>query len=69
MRLLPVQWKVVTRETLPREGDYVFFALTPREYENLAMNWAEAIRWATEAAWRLNYYAGRADTSADPPVK
>lgn len=42
---------------MPKE-DFVFIALTPRDYENLAINNAEALRWVKEAKWRLDYYRG-----------
>lgn len=46
--LKPVQWVVVTPDSLP-DGEWVLYALDRRGYENLSLNWAEAIRWAKEA--------------------
>ena len=40
------------------DHDFVFFALTPQDYENLSTNFADVTRWITEAMWRLNYYRG-----------
>ena len=55
IQVLPLKWVVITPDRLP-EGRYVFFALTPREYENLSANMAEFLRWIKEARWRLDYY-------------
>ena len=54
----PVQWVVVTPENLPEGSEWVFFALTPKDYENLSRNQADTLRWVTEAHWRLRYYRG-----------
>lgn len=45
----PVEWLIITKENLEKiikeveakEGNYVFFALTPKGYENLSINVAE----------------------------
>ncbi len=38
----------------------VLFALSPEDYEDLAANTAEALRWVIEAMWRLNEYEKQA---------
>lgn len=35
-----------------------YYAITPQEYEILARNMAEMLRWVKEAHWRLQYYRG-----------
>ena len=53
--MLVIKWVVVTPENIP-QSDFVFIALTPREYEKLSQNQAELRRWIEEAMWRLEYY-------------
>jgi len=48
-----VTWIVVVPEDQP---GVVWFALTPQQYENLAKNTAETIRWVTEAESQLEHY-------------
>ena len=48
-----VTWIVVVPEDQP---GVVWFALTPQQYENLAKNTAETLRWITEAASQLEHY-------------
>jgi hypothetical protein len=48
---------VVTPGRLP-EGDFVLFALTPRDYENLARTLADTLRWVREASHRLEEQRG-----------
>ena len=50
--LVPVEFKVVTPDRVP-EGDWVYIALHPRQYENLARNQTELLRWIREAATSL----------------
>mgnify|MGYP000580646553 CR=1 FL=1 len=57
VRLSELEWKVLTPSTIP-EGEWVYIALTPQQYEVLSQNQAELLRWITEAAWRLKYYRG-----------
>ena len=52
---LPVTWIVLTPKT-PPSGDYVWIAISPRDYENLSRNEADIIRWIKEAGFRLEYY-------------
>lgn len=51
----PVEWHVLTPDRVP-EGEWVYFGVTPEEYEILAKNMAEILRWVKEAQWRLDYY-------------
>lgn len=44
----------MTPERLPAGTDWVVFALSPRDYENLARAQADALRWATEMTHRLD---------------
>lgn len=60
---LPLEWDVITNENAP-EGEWVFFALTPEQYEVLSRNMAEILRWVKEAQWRLDYY-GETDVRQD----
>ena len=57
VRILDVDWKVITPETLP-VGEWVYFALTPEDYEDLATNNAELLRYLKETGWLLRYYRG-----------
>lgn len=59
--LLDYEWKVLTPETLPEGDGWVFFALTPGDFQKAALNDAEKLRWALEVMWRLRYYKGEAD--------
>lgn len=61
IKTLPVQFKVLTRNNLPQEGDWVYIALTPQNYENLSLINAEVLRWIEEAFWLLKYYRGEHD--------
>ena len=61
-----VTWKVLTPGTIPEGEDCVFFGLTSKNYENLAINQAELLRFITEAMFRLNYYRG--DSASQPTV-
>lgn len=49
---------MLTPDRLPEGDDWVFFAVTPADYETLSLNQSETLRWAHEAMWRLVYYAG-----------
>ena len=53
-----VEWTVLTPETIPDSDDWSYFGLTADEYEDLALNQADILRWVREAAWRLRYYRG-----------
>lgn len=55
---LAIEWTVLTNGTVPEGDDWVFFGLTTKGYENLALNQAELLRYITEAMYRLNYYRG-----------
>lgn len=58
LELRPVDWAVVTAETLPQGEGWVLMGLTPEQYENLSLNTAEMLRYVREAKWRLRYYRG-----------
>lgn len=57
----PFKWKVVTRDRLPEGDRWVYYAITPQEYEVLSRNMAEMLRWVREAKWRLDYYRGEGE--------
>jgi len=57
----------MTPETLPEDDDWVFFAVTPQDYESLSLNYADFLRWAQEAQWRFDYYRGELDSQQPPP--
>ena len=57
------KFKVLTETTLPKESGWVYYGLRPQDYEILARNTAEMLRWIKEANWRLKYYRG--DTGLD----
>lgn len=61
----PFKFKVLTPKTAP-EGDYVFYGLTVKDYETLARNMADIVRWIKEAQWRLNYYRGEGGVDGVP---
>lgn len=50
IELVRPDWQVVVTEEGP------LLALTEKEFEILASNLAEILRWIREAAWRLHYY-------------
>lgn len=58
LKLRPFDWQVITPETVPEGDDWVFLAITPRDYETLSLNTAELMRFIREAMWRLRYYRG-----------
>lgn len=60
-----VEWVVLTPETVPK-GNYIFFALSPEDYKDLALIQADTLRWVKEALWRLNYYR-EADKDTETP--
>lgn len=57
----PVVWKVITKDTVPKNDEWVYFALDPKNYENLALTQADITRWIQEAMWRLNKYTEQSD--------
>ncbi len=61
-----VEWKVLTPDTLPEGGNWVFFGVTPRDYEDLALNQADVLRFVEEAMWRLRYYRGELPADEEP---
>lgn len=56
--LLPVDWVVVTSDSLPPGDGWVIIGLTPAQYEALSLNMAELLRWAQEAGYQIRYYRG-----------
>ena len=52
-----IDWKILTEKSIISEGE-AYFALSPKDYEELALTMADIIRWIKEAGWRLNYYKG-----------
>lgn len=65
MSLRDVQWVVLTPDRLPSGNSWVIFGLDPRDYEALALNMADILRWIREARWRLRYYKGEIDGLGD----
>jgi hypothetical protein len=53
-----VKFKVLTKDTLPNEDDFVYYGLEPEYYEALSENMSEILRWVSEAEWQLRYYRG-----------
>ncbi len=64
-----LRWKVLTPETLPKNDDWVYFGITPRDYEDLSLNQAEVLRFVREVMWRLRYYRNELPPDAAPPDK
>ena len=54
----PVVWKVISPHKALPEGEYLFYGLNQKHFENLRYNQAETLRWVTEAHWLLLYYLG-----------
>jgi hypothetical protein len=61
VNLKEIQWEVFSNERLPTAEQWVYISLTPKEYEELAQNQAELLRWIKEAKWRLQYYRKQND--------
>lgn len=59
--LVPVHWIVVTPQTiaqLPKGSRYFYMAVSEADYEALAANQTELLRYKTEGDWLLGYYEG-----------
>jgi len=56
LQLQTVKWVVLTPDNLPVGDQWVFMALTPEDFERLALNNSEITRWVEESMWRLKYY-------------
>ncbi len=54
-----ISWRVLTPTTLPEGDDWVFFGVTPQDYEDMSLNQADILRFVEEAKWRLRYYTGK----------
>ena len=50
------RWHVITPDRLPEGGDWVIFGVTPRDWEGLARDVQDSIRWADEITLRLEFY-------------
>lgn len=57
----PFKWHVITHDRLPKGNRWVYYGITPKEYEVLSRNMAEMLRWVREAKWRLDYYRGEGE--------
>lgn len=57
----PFKWEVLTPDKLPDDERWVRYGLTVKDYEALARNMAEILRWVKEAEWRLRYYRGEGE--------
>lgn len=60
----PFKWQVITRERLPEGDNWVYYAITPKDYEVLSRNMADILRWVREARWRMDYYRGEGPLDA-----
>ena len=60
---VPVKWLLITPDRLPKGKNWVYYALTPQQYEIMSRNEADTIRWVGEARWRLDYYRGTGERS------
>jgi hypothetical protein len=56
VNLKDIKWVVISNKKLPTAEEWVYISLTPKEYEELAQNQAELLRWIKEAKWRLEHY-------------
>lgn len=56
INVVGIKWVVITPKTLPQGDNWVLYALTPKDYENLSRTNADTIRWVSESQWRLNLY-------------
>ena len=72
----PVDWYVVTEENLDEKlaeleaktGNVVFFAITPKGYENLALGIAEMRRYIKDTQAIIGYYEeALTPTNVSPP--
>lgn len=63
VKLHDINWEVITKP----EGEDVleYFALTPEDYEKLALNMAEMLRWNQEMTWQLRYYIDEVSEDGD----
>jgi hypothetical protein len=64
LKLSPVKWYVVTKENydefserfLNAEGNLIFYAISVRSYENLALNMADIKRYIEQQSEIIVYY-------------
>ena len=59
IKLGSVKWRVISSKRLPSGKDWVVIGVSPKDYETLAKNEAEKLRWIKEAKSRLKYYRER----------
>jgi hypothetical protein len=62
----PIEFKILTPETIP-DGEYVYYGMNVRDYETLARNMADILRWVKDAKWRLDYYRGEGELDGVSP--
>ena len=63
----PFKWRVLTPDSLPKDKRWVYYGITPKQYEILSRNMADILRWIREARWRLRYYRGKGQVDGTGP--
>ena len=63
VKLQNINWEVIIKSE--GEDGLVYFALTPGDYEKLALNMAEMLRWNQEMRWHLRYYINEVSENGD----
>jgi hypothetical protein len=61
-----IKWKVLIKSRIPEKDDFVFYCVTPKDYEKMARNNGEILRWVKEAKWRLDYYRNEKGLDNEP---
>lgn len=70
--LQPVHWKVLTPFTLgvcpkgQKCSTWFYMGLSEEDYNALASNEDEMLRWKEQVEWLLDYYEGKHSTPAPP---
>lgn len=59
------KWRVITSDRLPEGDQWVYYGITPKQYEVLSRNMADMLRWVREAKWRLDYYRGEGELDGE----
>lgn len=57
-----VKWKILKADRLPAGKDWVYFGVTPQDYERLSRNKADVLRFIKESMFRFRYYRGEAQS-------
>lgn len=57
----PVQWKVIISKNPKTGEDEALYAITPKEYERMAKQLADMIRYNTQIQYQLCYYRKEAN--------